>query len=78
MSDEDNNEANQEVDAADEGHYVARCRGLPWSTTVEEIKNFFSKCRFKEGTSFSSCFQSHPFQFTFDCRNYSTITTIDI
>ena len=49
MSDEENTEANQEVDAADEGHYVARCRGLPWSTTVDEIKNFFSDCRFKEG-----------------------------
>ena len=49
MSDEDNNEANQEVDPADEGRFVARCRGLPWSTTVDEIKNFFSKCRFKDG-----------------------------
>ena len=50
MSDEENTEANQDqVDANDEGHFVARCRGLPWSTTVDEIKNFFSQCRFKEG-----------------------------
>ena len=53
MSDEDNNETNQEGEAGDEGHYVARCRGLPWSTTVDEIKNFFSNCRFKEGNQFS-------------------------
>ena len=53
MSDEENTEANQDqVDADDEGHFVARCRGLPWSTTVEEIKNFFSNCRFKEGNMF--------------------------
>ena len=49
MSDEDNNDTNEGVDAADEGHYVARCRGLPWSTTVDEIKNFFNNCKFKEG-----------------------------
>merc|ERR1712001_800813 len=35
----------------DEGRFVARCRGLPWSTTVDGIKNFFSNCRFKEGES---------------------------
>ena len=50
MSDGDNTETNQDqVDASDEGHFVARCRGLPWSTTVDEIKNFFKECRFKEG-----------------------------
>lgn len=54
MSDEDNTETNQDqIDANDEGHFVARCRGLPWSTTVDEIKNFFSNCRFKEGTLIS-------------------------
>ena len=51
MSEGDNTETNQDqIDANDEGHFVARCRGLPWSTTVDEIKNFFSNCRFKEGT----------------------------
>ena len=51
MSEGDNTETNQDqIDANDEGHFVARCRGLPWSTTVDEIKNFFSNCQFKEGT----------------------------
>jgi len=52
MSDGENTETNQDqTDANDEGHFVARCRGLPWSTTVDEIKNFFSNCKFKEGES---------------------------
>ena len=33
----------------DNDHFVIRCRGLPWSTTVDEILNFFSDCQFKEG-----------------------------
>lgn len=33
----------------DANHFVLRCRGLPWSTTVDEIANFFSDCKFKEG-----------------------------
>ena len=37
MSDEDTN------------HFVIRCRGLPWSTTVDEIVNFFEDCVFQEG-----------------------------
>ena len=48
MSDDGKNEGN-EPESADEGHYVVRCRGLPWSTTVDEIKNFFNNCQFKEG-----------------------------
>ena len=46
MSDDGNDDG---LEAGDEGRYVVRCRGLPWSTTVDEIKNFFSNCRFKEG-----------------------------
>ena len=57
MSDGENTENNQDqTDANDEGHFVARCRGLPWSTTVDEIKNFFSNCKFKEGKLFSDKF----------------------
>ncbi len=33
----------------DDDHFIVRCRGLPWSTTVEEIKGFFSGVEFKEG-----------------------------
>ena len=33
----------------DDDRFVVRCRGLPWSTTVEEIKNFFEGVNFKEG-----------------------------
>lgn len=33
----------------DNDHFVIRCRGLPWSTTVDEIVNFFSDCEFKDG-----------------------------
>ena len=33
----------------DSSHFVVRCRGLPWSTTVDEIINFFEDCVFQEG-----------------------------
>ena len=33
----------------DNSHFVVRCRGLPWSTTVDEITNFFEDCVFQEG-----------------------------
>jgi RNA recognition motif-containing protein len=33
----------------DSKRFVVRCRGLPWSTTVDEITNFFSDCTFVEG-----------------------------
>ena len=33
----------------DSERFVIRCRGLPWSTTVDEIVNFFSDCSFKDG-----------------------------
>ena len=36
-------------EADDGNHFVIRCRGLPWSTTVDEIVNFFSDCSFKDG-----------------------------
>lgn len=32
----------------DEDHFVARCRGLPWSTTQNEIKEFFKDARLKD------------------------------
>ena len=34
----------------DANHFVIRCRGLPWSTTVDEITNFFSNCQFLDGS----------------------------
>ena len=34
----------------DEGRFVVRCRGLPWSCSVEEIVNFFEGCELAEGT----------------------------
>ena len=33
----------------DSSHYVVRCRGLPWSTTVDEIVNFFGEVQLLEG-----------------------------
>ena len=35
----------------DSDRYVVRCRGLPWSTSVDEIANFFSDCEFKDGNA---------------------------
>ncbi len=35
----------------EDGHFIVRCRGLPWSTTVEEVKDFFSGVQFSEGDS---------------------------
>jgi len=35
-------------EAEDDQHFVVRCRGLPWSTTVDEIVNFFSDVSFKD------------------------------
>ena len=69
MSDEENNETTEAADAADEGHYVARCRGLPWSTTVDEIKNFFNNCQFKEGKAYSLFCQSRPRELYFSLIN---------
>merc|ERR1719225_2607142 len=34
---------------SDSEKFVIRCRGLPWSTTVDEIVNFFDECSFKNG-----------------------------
>jgi len=36
-------------EAEDANHFVIRCRGLPWSTTKDEVVNFFSDCTFKDG-----------------------------
>ena len=33
----------------DSNHYVVRCRGLPWSTTVDEIVNFFGDVKLMDG-----------------------------
>ena len=40
----------EEMTDEDDNHFVIRCRGLPWSTTVDEIVNFFSDCKFKDGS----------------------------
>ncbi|MBN3311189.1 GRSF1 factor, partial [Amia calva] len=29
--------------------FIVRARGLPWSCTVEDIQNFFSECRIRDG-----------------------------
>jgi heterogeneous nuclear ribonucleoprotein F/H len=36
-------------EAEDANHFVIRCRGLPWSTTKDEVVNFFDDCKFKDG-----------------------------
>lgn len=46
---EDNVKEEPEVNPEDEGHFVARCRGLPWSATVDEIVDFFEGCNMLEG-----------------------------
>ena len=33
----------------DSTRFVIRCRGLPWSTTVDEVVNFFDNVEFKNG-----------------------------
>ncbi len=33
----------------DDDRYVVRCRGLPWSATVDEIISFFNKCEMANG-----------------------------
>jgi len=34
----------------DANHYVARCRGLPWSTIVDEVVNFFADIELLNGS----------------------------
>ncbi|XP_072165119.1 heterogeneous nuclear ribonucleoprotein H2-like [Diadema setosum] len=36
---------------SDDDGYVVRARGLPWSTTAEEVVNFFGDCNILGGTS---------------------------
>jgi len=37
------------ANSEDEGHYVVRCRGLPWSTTTDEIVKFFDGVEIENG-----------------------------
>ena len=38
-----------EDDERNAGSYIVKCRGLPWSTTPEELKDFFGACQLKTG-----------------------------
>ena len=46
---EDNNENEQEEEEDEDEGFVVRCRGLPWSTTLQELESFFSQCQLKNG-----------------------------
>ncbi|XP_039614497.1 G-rich sequence factor 1 [Polypterus senegalus] len=41
----------EESDVEPKKVFVVRARGLPWSCTVEEIQDFFSECRIRDGTN---------------------------
>ena len=42
------------------GCYIVKCRGLPWSATASDLKEFFSNCNLKTGSFSCTCTGSRP------------------